>query len=225
MRISGPTRFFDPLLDENPVTVQILGICSALAVSSNLETALTMALAVIAVMAVSSVLISLLRNHIPDSIRLIIQIIIIATFVIIIDLILQAWFFSISQRLSIFVSLIVTNCLVFGRTESFALYNPPFVSFVDALGNGCGYAVVLLIIAGFRELFGLGTLFGYPVFNPSPDSGWFEPIPFLQNSTSAFFLIGVLVGLIRLFRRQQRESTEYPLLAVSQPPTEKTRSV
>jgi Na+-transporting NADH:ubiquinone oxidoreductase subunit D len=206
MRISGPTRFFDPLLDENPVTVQILGICSALAVSSNLETALTMALAVIAVMAVSSVLISLLRNHIPDSIRLIIQIIIIATFVIIIDLILQAWFFSISQRLSIFVSLIVTNCLVFGRTESFALYNPPFVSFVDALGNGCGYAVVLLIIAGFPAaligLFFTGSLLIEIVFSlEGLGLLGFEAItqrdyPLIFSTLYMFTLLGLTLGLV-----------------------------
>jgi len=208
---SNSTLFVDPLLDKNPVTVQILGICSALAVSGRMETALTMAVAVLFVMSVSSVVISLIRHHIPDSIRLIIQIIIIASMVIVIDLILQAWFFTISQRLSIFVSLIVTNCLVFGRTESFAMHNPPLPSLVDAIGNALGYGIVLLVIAAIRELFGSGTLFGKAVFEASADGGWFQPVTFLQNSTSAFFLLGLLIWLVRLVRTRQQEPDEYPI--------------
>lgn len=205
------TSFIDPLLDKNPITVQILGVCSALAVSGQLETALTMSIAVLFVMTVSSVIISLIRNHIPDSIRLIIQIIIIASMVIAIDLMLQAWFFSISQRLSIFVSLIVTNCLVFGRTESFAMHNPPLASLIDAVGNALGYGSVLLLIAAIRELFGFGTVFGITVLAPVSQQGWFTPVSFLQNSTSAFFLLGVLIWVIRSVRSNQQEPNEYPV--------------
>ena len=153
----------DPLLRENPVTLQILGICSALAVTTSLATSVTMAASLTAVLIVSAGIISLIRRHIPNAIRLIVQIVIVASLVIVIDQFLQAYFFDISQRLSVFVSLITTNCLVLGRTESFSRLNPPLPSMVDALGNGLGYSLVLIVIGACRELFGAGKLFGWQV--------------------------------------------------------------
>ena len=158
----------NPLLGNNPVTVQMLGICSALAVTTNMKTAVTMSIAVIAVMIAASAIISAIRHHIPDSIRLILQITIIASLVIVIDQILQAWFYDISKVLSIFVSLIVTNCLVMGRAEGFAMHHEVKPAVLDALGNALGYSLILLLVAFIRELFGLGTLFGAGRISPVP---------------------------------------------------------
>ncbi len=198
----------DPLIDENPVTLQILGICSALAVTTSLVTALTMCIALTAVLCASAVVISLIRRHIPPAIRLIVQITIIASLVIVVDEILQAYAWGISKRLSIFVGLIVTNCLVLGRAEGFAIHNPPLPTFLDALGNGLGYSLVLLIVGTVREFLGAGTLFGRAVVATQAEGGWFQPLGLMQLAPSAFFIIGLLVWAIRTRWNRQAEAPE-----------------
>ena len=200
---------FSPLLRQNPVTLQILGICSALAVTTSLETALTMSGALTVVLVMSAGLISVIRRHIPDSIRLIVQIVIVASLVIVIDQILQAYLFEISQRLSVFVSLITTNCLVLGRTESFSRHNPPLRSMVDALGNGLGYSLALTVIGSIRELFGAGSLLGWQVLPTVDQGGWFTPLNLMLLAPSAFFLLGGLVWAIRSVFPDQAEALEY----------------
>lgn len=200
-----------PLISDNPVTLQVLGICSALAVTTSMTTALTMSLALTTVLTASSGIISALRRQIPPQIRLILQITIIASLVIVTDLVLQAYAFAISQRLSIFVSLVVTNCLVLGRAEAFAMHNPVGVSMADGLGNGLGYSLILMVVAFVRELLGLGTLFGQPVL-PGPDAGgWFQPLGFMLMAPSAFIVLGLLIWLIRSRWTAQVEENEYPL--------------
>jgi Na+-transporting NADH:ubiquinone oxidoreductase subunit D len=203
------TRLTDPLVNQNPVTLQILGICSALAVTTSLDTALTMSASLVVVIVLSAGIVSLIRRHIPSTIRLIVQIIIVASLVIVIDQFLQAFFFDISQRLSVFVSLITTNCLVLGRTESFARSNPPLLSMADALGNGLGYALVLTIIGATRELFGTGRLLGYQVLPTTDQGGWYEPLNLMLLAPSAFFLLGGLVWAIRSLRPEQAEKREF----------------
>lgn len=196
---------FDPLLRDNPVTVQILGICSALAVTTSMTTALTMSLALTAVLVASSAVISLIRRHIPPQIRLILQITIIAAMVIVADLILQAYAYAISQRLSIFVSLIVTNCIVLGRAEAFAMSHPVGPSILDALGNGAGYSAILMVVAFVRELLGFGTLFGITIFPTVAAGGWYQPFGFMLLAPSAFMLLGLLVWALRSWRVEQVE--------------------
>ena len=200
-----------PLLDKNPVTQQILGICSALAVTTSLSTALTMSVALTAVLVASAAVISLIRHHIPNSIRLIVQITIIASMVIVVDELLRAYAFGISQRLSIFVGLIVTNCLVLGRAEAFAMRNPVLPSALDGLGNGLGYSLILLLLGAIREFFGAGTLFGRSVVTTVADGSWFQPLGLMQLAPSAFFIIGLLVWVIRSLRPEQIEVPEYKL--------------
>lgn len=200
-----------PLIDQNPITVQILGICSALAVTTAMATALTMSVALIAVLAASSVVISLIRRHIPASIRLVVQITIIASLVIVTDQFLRAYAYEMSQRLSIFVGLIVTNCLVLGRAESFAMRNPVWPSLLDAMGNGLGYALVLLLVAFVRELLGTGALFGFQVLPTIAAGGWFQPLGFMLLAPSAFFIIGGLVWAIRSLHPGQAEPDEFAL--------------
>lgn len=195
----------DPLLRDNPVTVQILGICSALAVTTSMTTALTMSFALTAVLVASNAVISLIRRHIPAQIRLILQITIIAAMVIVADLILQAYAYAISQRLSIFVSLIVTNCIVLGRAEAFAMSNPVGPSILDALGNGAGYSAILMVIAFVRELLGFGTLFGISIFPTVANGGWYQPFGFMLLAPSAFMLLGLLVWALRSWRVEQAE--------------------
>ncbi|MFC3073569.1 NADH:ubiquinone reductase (Na(+)-transporting) subunit D [Shinella pollutisoli] len=199
-----------PLIRQNPVTLQILGICSALAVTTSLATAFTLSVSLTVVVVLSAGLISLIRRHIPNSIRLIVQIIIIASLVIVIDQILQAWFFALSQRLSVFVSLIATNCIVLGRTESFARSNPPLLSMVDALGSGLGYSLVLTVIGACRELFGSGKLAGVAVLPLADEGGWFTPLSLMLLAPSAFFLLGGLIWAIRSLRPEQAEPPEFP---------------
>lgn len=201
-----------PLIDRNPVTLQILGICSALAVTTSLTTALTMSVALTVVLCASAAIISAVRRHIPSSIRLIIQITIIASLVIVIDEFLQAYAFQISQRLSIFVGLIVTNCVVLGRAESFAMRNPVWPSVLDGLGNGLGYSLILMIVGGVREFFGAGTLFGQAVVTTQADGGWFQPLGLMSLAPSAFFILGLLIWAIRSLRRDQIEEPEYRLV-------------
>ncbi|MFZ2652956.1 MAG: NADH:ubiquinone reductase (Na(+)-transporting) subunit D [Burkholderiaceae bacterium] len=207
---------FGPLVDSNPITLQILGICSALAVTTSVSTALTMSLALTAVLVTASAIISAIRHHLPASIRLILQITIIASLVIVIDLLLQAYAFAVSQRLSIFVSLIVTNCVVLGRAEAFAMRNPVGPSMLDALGNGLGYSLVLLLVATVREVLGLGTWLGYTVLPGVAAGGWFVPLGVMLLAPSAFFILGLLIWAIRSWRPAQVESDEFPIAAEPQ---------
>ncbi len=202
----------DPLINANPVTLHILGICSALAVTTSLSTAITMAGALTVVLVLSSVAISSIRNHIPAAIRLIVQITIIASLVIVMDMLLRAFAFEMSKRLSIFVGLIVTNCLVLGRAEAFARQNPVWPSLLDALGNGLGYSLILLIVGAIRELFGAGALLGYQVLPLVENGGWFEPLRLMQLAPSAFFILGFLIWIIRIWRPEQVEEPEYRII-------------
>ncbi|WP_185984799.1 NADH:ubiquinone reductase (Na(+)-transporting) subunit D [Aureimonas mangrovi] len=203
----------DPLVDKNPVTVHILGICSALAVTTSMSTALTLSVALTVVLALSAGIISLIRHHIPSSIRLIVQITIIASLVIVADQILIAFAYEISQRLSVFVSLIATNCIVLGRTEAFASKNRPGPSMVDAIGNGLGYSLVLLVVAAVRELFGAGTLFGMVVLPTAASGGWYQPLRLMLLAPSAFIILGLLVWALRSWRTAQAEAPEFTLRA------------
>ena len=203
-----------PLIDKNPITLQILGICSALAVTTSLSTALVMSAALTAVLCLSSVVISLIRHHIPGVIRLIVQIVIIASMVVVIDEVLQAYAFGISRQLSVFVGLIVTNCLVMGRAEAFAMRNPAWPSFLDALGNGLGYSLILVLVGTIRELFGTGALLGYTVLVPKSEGGWFEPLGLMQMAPSAFFIIGALIWVIRTRWSAQVEKPKLALVDV-----------
>jgi len=207
----------DPLIRQNPVTLQILGICSALAVTTSLATALTMSVSLTVVLTLSAVIISLIRRHIPESIRLIVQIIIVASLVIVIDQILQAYFAEISRSLSIYVSLITTNCLVLGRTEAYARHHTPLPAAVDAIGNGLGYSMILLLIGGIRELFGRGALFGWPVMPLADAGGWFTPLGLMLLAPSAFFLLGGLVWAIRSLWPDQSETPEHTRLPRTRP--------
>ena len=202
-----------PLVGNNPVTLQILGICSALAVTTTLSTALTMSVALSVVLCLSNGLISLMRNHIPPSIRLIIQITIVASIVIVIDQFMQAFMFEMSKKLSIFVGLIVTNCLVLGRAEAFAMRNPVLPSLMDGLGNGLGYSLVLLIVGALREFLGTGGLMGVPLVTTVADGGWFQPLGLMQLAPSAFFILGLLVWFVRVWRPEQAEAPEFRLRA------------
>jgi Na+-transporting NADH:ubiquinone oxidoreductase subunit D len=198
-----------PIIDNNPITLQILGICSALAVTTSVATSLTMSAALTAVLAASSTIISTIRGHLPSSIRLVVQITIIASLVIVVDQILKAYAFEMSQRLSIFVGLIVTNCVVLGRAEGFAMHNPPWPSFLDGLGNGLGYSLILLVVGAIRELFGTGNLLGYPVLTTVEAGGWFEPLRLMLLAPSAFFIIGLLIWIIRGVRPRQIEAPDF----------------
>lgn len=195
----------DPLFNKNPIGLQILGICSALAVTSKMETVTVMALAVIFVVAGANVSVSLIRRQIPDSIRIIVQITIIATLVIIVDQFLKAYAFSISKQLSVFVGLIITNCIVLGRTEGFAMKNPPGLSFLDGIGNGLGYSLVLLLVGFVRELLGAGKLFGFTILPTTNDGGWYQPNGLLLLPPSAFFIIGLLIWALRSWKTEQVE--------------------
>ncbi|MDH3378205.1 MAG: NADH:ubiquinone reductase (Na(+)-transporting) subunit D [Gammaproteobacteria bacterium] len=198
-----------PLIGENPITLQILGICSALAVTTALDTALVMAAAVTSVMALSGASVSLLRNYLPRSVRIIVQITIIASLVIIVDQILKAYAFEISKRLSVFVGLIITNCIVLGRAEGFAMHNGVAASVLDGIGNGLGYGVILVIVGSIREFLGNGSLLGYQILIPTSQGGGFEPLELMLLPPSAFFIIGGIIWLIRKRRPEQMELPEY----------------
>ena len=202
---SGIKPVIEPILVNNPVTLQVLGICSALAVTTSLATSLVMSAALICVLTLSNGIISVTREHIPKSIRLIVQITIIASLVIVVDQLLQAYLFDMSKRLSVFVGLIVTNCIVLGRAEAFAMKNAPGASLLDGLGNGLGYALILVTIGTVRELLGNGTLLGASVFVRADNGGWFTPVGLLALPPSAFFLLGLLVWAVRTIRPEQVE--------------------
>ncbi len=196
---------FGPIFADNPIAAQVLGICSALAVTSKLETSMVMFLAVTFVVAFSNFSISLIRNFIPTNIRIIVEMTIIATLVIIADQFIKAYFFQISKQLSVFVGLIITNCIIMGRAEAFAIKNPPLLSFIDGVGNSLGYGLILLVVGFIRELLGSGSLFGYSVLKLNSAGGWYNPNGLMLLAPSAFILIGMLIWLIRTFRPEQVE--------------------
>lgn len=200
-----------PIVDGNPITLQILGICSALAVTTSLATSLTMAAALTFTVTASCFLVSLIRNHIPSSIRLIVQLTIIASLVIVIDQLLRAYAYGMSQRLSIFVGLIITNCVVLGRAEGFAMRNPPLPAALDGLGNGLGYSLILIVVGTIRELLGTGMLLGFPVLPTVQAGGWFQPLGLMLLAPSAFFIIGFLIWAIRTWKPEQVEAPEFRL--------------
>jgi Na+-transporting NADH:ubiquinone oxidoreductase subunit E len=193
-----------PLIDDNPLTLQILGICSALAVTTSLDTALLMSLVVVCVLAVGSAVVSLMRHQIPRSVRIIVQITVIATLVIVVDQLLQAYAFELSKRLSVFVGLIITNCIVLGRAEGFAMHNGVVASTLDGIGNGLGYSLIL-------EFFGKGSLLNLQILVPTSQGGSFEPLQLMLLPPSAFFIIGGIIWLIRRRRPQQVEKPDFSL--------------
>ncbi len=195
----------DPLMDNNPISLQVLGICSALAVTTKLETSIVMSLAVIAVLVCSNLSISLIRNKIPPSIRIIVQLTVIASLVIITDQVLKAFLFDVSKQLSVFVGLIITNCIIMGRAEAYAMANGPGNSILDGLGNGFGYSVVLIFVGFFRELFGTGKLMGLTVLNPVNEGGWYTPNGMMVLSPGAFFLIAIFIWMNRVWKPDQVE--------------------
>ena len=197
---------FDPIFDNNPIALQILGICSALAVTTKLETSVVMMLAVIFVTGFSSLSVSLIRNQTPGSIRIIVEMVIIASLVIIADQFIKAYAYDISKQLSIFVGLIITNCIILGRAEAFALKNPPTLSFADGVGNGIGYSLILIVVGFFRELFGSGKLFGASMLPLVSEGGWYTPNGLFLLAPSAFILIGFFIWLLRAWKPEQVEN-------------------
>lgn len=195
----------DPVVKNNPIALQVLGICSALAVTSQLKQAAIMGVAVMIVTGVSSAMVAMIRNIIPNSIRIIVQMTVAASAVIIADQVLKAYFFDISKQMSVYIGLIITNCIVMGRMEGFAMKNGPWASFLDGVGNGFGYAVLLLAVGIFRELFGSGKLFGMSILPLTTEGGWYQSNGLLLLPPSAFFLIGVLIWVLRTFRPEQNE--------------------
>jgi Na+-transporting NADH:ubiquinone oxidoreductase subunit D len=195
----------DPLFNENPIALQVLGICSALAVTTKMETSVVMSLAVIVVLTFSNMAVSVIRERIPPSIRIIVQLTIIASLVIITDQVLKAYLYDISKQLSVFVGLIITNCIVMGRAEAFAMKNGPVLSAIDGIGNGLGYSLVLVFVAFFRELFGSGSLFGVQLLQKTTEGGWYLPNGLMLLSPSAFFLIGLGIWALRTWKTDQIE--------------------
>jgi len=202
---------FEPIIDNNPIILQVLGICSALAVTSKLSTTVTMCVALTLVTTLSNTAISVIRNHIPSSIRIIVQMTIISSLVILTDQFLKAFAFQISKELSVFVGLIITNCIVMGRAEAYAMKHPPLPSLLDGLGNGLGYSALLLAVGTVRELFGSGSLFGYPVVLLERDGGWYVPNGLMLLPPSAFFLIGLIIWVVRSWKPAQVEEPEYQI--------------
>ena len=196
----------DPVVNNNPITLQVLGICSALAVTTQLSTALVMSVAVTLVTAFSSLGVSLVRNSVPPSIRILVQLSIIATMVIIVDQVLRAFLFDISKQLSVYVGLIITNCIVMGRAEGYAMQNPPWLSFVDGIGNGLGYSAILMLVGFVRELTGSGRLFGYVILPSVSDGGWYTPNGLMLLAPSAFFLIAGIIFVVRTVKPDQQEA-------------------
>lgn len=207
--MSGKTSYKDlllaPIAKNNPIALQILGICSALAVTTKLETAFVMAIAVTLVTGLSNLFVSLVRNYIPNSIRIIVQLAIIASLVIVVDQILKAYAYGLSKQLSVFVGLIITNCIVMGRAEAFAMKSPPVESFVDGIGNGLGYGSMLIIVAFFRELIGSGKLFGMTIFETIQNGGWYQANGLFLLAPSAFFIIGFVIWGLRTWKPEQQE--------------------
>ncbi|QEM83989.1 NADH:ubiquinone reductase (Na(+)-transporting) subunit D [Halomonas binhaiensis] len=206
-----------PLFRNNPIALQILGICSALAVTSSLSVSLVMTLAVMSVTAFSSMFVSLIRNHIPSSIRIIVQMTIIASLVIVVDQVLKAYAYDMSKQLSVFVGLIITNCIVMGRAEGFAMTNTPGLSFLDGIGNGLGYGFILMTVGFIRELFGSGSLFGVTILETVQNGGWYVPNGLLLLPPSAFFIIGLIIWVLRSIHPEQVESNEFVMKHNTEP--------
>ncbi|MFP3342096.1 NADH:ubiquinone reductase (Na(+)-transporting) subunit D [Vreelandella aquamarina] len=200
-----------PIFKNNPIALQILGICSALAVTTSMSVSLVMALAVIFVTSFSNLFVSLIRNHIPSSIRIIVQMTIIASLVIVVDQILKAYAYEMSKQLSVFVGLIITNCIVMGRAEGFAMSNTPGMSFLDGIGNGLGYGFVLMVVGFVRELLGAGSVFGFTVLPTIQNGGWYVPNGLLLLPPSAFFIIGLLIWVLRSVNPEQVEENEFKM--------------
>ena len=207
----------DPLFNNNPIALQILGICSALAVTSSMKVSFVMCIALTTVAAFSNLFVSLIRNQIPSSIRIIVQMTIIASLVIVVDQILKAVAYDISKQLSVFVGLIITNCIVMGRAEAFAMKNPPLPSLLDGLGNGLGYRLILMVVAFFRELFGSGTIWGVVILPSTTNGGWYVANGMMLMPPSAFFIIGLLIWGLRSWKRSQIEKAEYKLSPNAKP--------
>ena len=204
----------EPIFDNNPIMLQVLGICSALAVTTKLSTAITMSIALTVVTAFSSLAVSLIRNHLPTNIRIIVEMTVIASLVIVVDQFLRAFAYDISRELSVFVGLIITNCIVLGRTEAYALKNPPWPSFLDGIGNGLGYSVILIAVGVVRELFGSGTLLGVEILPLVSNNGWYVPNGLLLLPPSAFFLVGLIIWGVRIWKTAQQEKREYQIHVV-----------
>ena len=202
---SAKDLVLDPIFNNNPIALQILGICSALAVTTRLDKAFVMSIAVIVVTGLASASVALIRERIPTSIRIIVQMTIIASLVILVDQFLKAFSYGLSKELAVFVGLIITNCIVMGRAEGFAMQNSVRDSFLDGIGNGLGYSVILLVVGFFRELFGSGTLLNYPILTKVSDGGWYEPNGLMLLSPSAFFIIGIFIWVLRSFKPDQME--------------------
>jgi len=202
---------FKPVVENNPIALQILGICSALAVTSQLSVALVMCLALTVVTAFSNFFVSLVRNYIPGNIRIIVQMTIIASLVIVVDQVLKAVAYDVSKQLSVFVGLIITNCIVMGRAEAYAMKNPPVASFLDGIGNGLGYSVILIVLAVIRELFGSGSLLGFEILPVVSTGGWYVPNGLLLLPPSAFFLIGGFIWVLRTFKKDQVEAADFEM--------------
>lgn len=211
--LSAKKVLFEPVFTNNPIALQILGICSALAVTTSMQLSLVMGIAVCTVCGLSNLAVSTIRMQIPSNIRIIVQMVIIASLVIMVDQVLQAYAYELSKQLSVFVGLIITNCIVMGRAEAFAMQNSPGISFVDGVGNGLGYAVCLLIVAFFRELFGAGKLFGVEIFATVNDGGWYVPNGMLLLPPSAFFIIGLLIWALREWKKDQVEAEDFKMSA------------
>ena len=209
---------FKPLIEENPITLQILGICSALAVTNNLSVTMVMCIALTTVVSFSNLFISLIRNYIPSSIRIILQMTIIASLVIVVDELLKAYSYETSKKLSVFVGLIITNCIVMGRAEAFAMKEKPLLSFFDGLGNGLGYSIILIGVASIRELFGSGTLFGFEILPLVSNGGWYMGNNLLLLPPSSFIIIGLFIWAIRSYRPSQVEEDDFVVLKHSSAP-------
>ena len=195
-----------PIVQNNPIALQVLGVCSALAVTTKMDTAFVMSLAVIFVTAFSNLFVSVIRKIIPNSVRIIIQMTIIASLVILVDQVLKAYLYDISKQLSVFVPLIITNCIVMGRAEGFAMKSKPLESFVDGIGNGVGYGFILITVSFFRELLGSGSVFGYEILPLAKNGGWYEPNGLMLTAPSAFFIIGLMIWVIRIYNPEQIEN-------------------
>lgn len=210
-KASAKQVLFDPIFSNNPIALQILGICSALAVTTSLNVTLVMCLALTSVTALSNLFISIIRNQIPSSIRMIVQMVIIASLVIVVDQVLKAYAYSISKQLSVFVGLIITNCIVMGRAEAFAMQNPPHMSFLDGIGNGLGYSFILIVVAFVRELLGAGKLFGIEILPVVNEGGWYQPNGLLLLPPSAFFIIGLIIWGLRAWKTEQVEEADFTM--------------
>lgn len=211
MNPDAKKNLLEPLVAQNPITLQILGICSALAVTTSVKTALLMSVALTIVTAFSSASISAIRQHIPGSIRIIVQMTIIASLVIVVDQLLKAFAYDTSKQLSVFVGLIITNCIVMGRAEAYAMKNNVGMSFLDGIGNGLGYSLILIIVAVIRELFGAGSLLGYKILPLTTDGGWYQSNGLLLLPPSAFFIIGLIIWAFRTWKPEQNEAPDFKI--------------